>query len=599
MKWKKYIKGFFASPSFPLLAEREAQIRQFDFSFVKAVGRLNKNLQYKCATQRKPHLYSEVGYIKKIILFLFSIYFLSCSENTDSGKKVFYYNETSGVATLDPAFAKSQSVMWVDHQLYNTLVEVDSNLNVVPSLAKSWDISADRLLYTFHLRTNVYFQDNDAFAHGKGRRLVADDMVYSFSRIMDKSTASSGAWIFNNRIDSVNGFAALNDSTLELKLIRPFHPILGILSMQYCSIIAKEAVDKYGKDFRSHPCGSGPFQLKYWDEGQALILEKNDHYWEHDDAGKRLPYLDAVKISFADNKATEFLEFRQGNLSFINDIDPSFKDEVLTKNGELRSEWNGKLVLQKHAYLNTEYFGILADTNNTLVKNSPLKLKAVRQAINYAINKKQLMMYVRNSIGTAAEAGMVPAGLPSQNERYVKGYSYNPDTARFLLKQANVDVANFPVIKLLTIPVYADIASFAAKQMEDIGIKVQVEVIQKSLLLQQTAKQEAIFFRGSWIADYPDAENYMAMFYSKNPSPPNYTRYNNPAFDILYEKSLEETNDSLRYILYRQMDQVVMNDAPVVPVWYDEVIHLVNNNVKGFTANALNLLELRKVDIVK
>ncbi len=536
-------------------------------------------------------------FVRRIFYFLGFAFLLSCNRSGHDNRKVFYYNETTGIATLDPAFAKNQSIMWVVHQLYNTLVEVDSNLNIVPSLAKSWEVSADRLSFTFHLRTDVFFQDNDAFVNNKGRRFTAEDVVYSFRRIKDKKTASSGAWIFNNRIDTVNGFIALNDSTFRLKLIRPFHPILGILSMQYCSIIPHESVEKYGKDFGRHPCGTGPFQLFLWDDGQAMILHKNERYWEHDEAGKQLPYLDAVKINFYDNKATEFLEFRQGRLSFINDIDPSFKDEVLTKKGELRNEWVGKINLHKHSYLNTEYFGILIDTTNVLVKHSPLKIKAVRQAINYAINRRQLMMYIRNSIGTPAEAGMVPTGLPSQNTFFVKGFIYNPDTARLLLKKAGINTDDMPVIKLLTIATYADIASFAAKQIEDIGIKVQVEVVQKSLLLEQTAKQQALFFRGSWIADYPDAENYMAMFYSKNPSPPNYTRYNNPAFDILYDKALQENNDSARYILYRQMDQLVINDAPVVPVFYDEVIHMVNTNITGMQPNALNLLELRRVDV--
>ena len=559
---------------------------------------LNFRKALKSATQQNFIHIQKPGTIKqKIFIAIITILLSACNHTKHTDKQVFYYNETTGVATLDPAFAKNQSVMWVVHQLYNTLVEIDSNLNIVPSLAKSWEISADRKIYTFHLRNNVWFQNNDAFANNKGRKLVAGDVVYSLHRIIDKSTASSGAWIFNNRVDSTNDFVALNDSTFQLKLIRPFQPILGILSMQYCSIIAHEAVEKYGKDFRSHPCGTGPFQLKYWDEGQALVLEKNPHYWEHNEQGKSLPYLDAIRISFYDNKATEFLEFRQGRLSFINDIDPSFKDEVLTKKGELRSDWKGKIILQKHAYLNTEYFGILVDKNNPLVPQSPLKIKAVRQAINYAINRRQLMMYMRNSIGTPAEAGIVPDGLPSKNAELVKGYAYNPDTARVLLQAASINQNNLTAIKLLTIPIYADIASFAAKQIEDVGLKVQVEVVQKSLLLEQTAKQQALFFRGSWIADYPDAENYMAMFYSKNPSPPNYTQYKNPAFDKLYNKALQETNDSLRYALYRQMDQMVINDAPVVPLWYDEAIHLLNNHVHGFTPNALNLLELRRANV--
>lgn len=521
-----------------------------------------------------------------------------CNTKLQSDKKVFYYNETTGIATLDPAFAKNQSIMWAIHQVYNTLVEIDSNLNIVPSLAKSWDISQDRKTYTFHLRTDVYFHDSNIFPGGKGRKMSAGDIAFSLGRIIDKNTASSGAWIFNNRIDNDQPFTVIDDSTFQLKLLRPFHPIMGILSMQYCSIVPKEAVDKYGKDFRRNPCGTGPFKFVSWDEGEALVFHKNEQYWERDEEGKPLPYLDAIQISFFDNKATEFLQFRQGRLSFINDIDASFKDELLTKKGLLRKEWEGKLLLNKAAYLNTEYFGILVDDQNPLVKNSPVKLKLVRQAMNYAINRQQLMMYMRNSIGIAAESGFVPGGLPSKNIDSVKGYHYSPETARKLLKQAGfTDNRKLPEIKLLTIPIYADIASFVAKQMEEVGIPVQVEVIQKSLLLEQTAKSQALFFRGSWIADYPDAENYMAMFYSKNPAPPNYTRYKNPEFDKLYEQALLETNDSLRYALYRKMDQMVINDAPVIPIWYDMAIHFVQPNISGFHANALNLLELRKVKI--
>ncbi|MGZ3951103.1 MAG: ABC transporter substrate-binding protein, partial [Flavisolibacter sp.] len=148
-----------------------------------------------------------------------------------------------------------------------------------------------------------------------------------------------------------------------------------------------------------------------------------------------------------------------------------------------------------------------------------------------------------------------------------------------------------------TIPIYSEIASYVARQLEEIGFKIQVDVVQKSLLLDLTSNSKSPFFRGSWIADYPDAENYLSVFYSKNPAPPNYTRYKNPRFDALFEKAITETNDSLRYKLYRQADQVMINDAPVVPLWYDEVIHLVRPGIKGFPANALNLLELRRVQM--
>ncbi len=521
----------------------------------------------------------------------------ACYHPGKSGKKIFHYNEFNGISSLDPAFAKSQATMWPAHQLFNTLVEIDDSLHIIPSLATSWDISPDRTEFIFHLRNDVFFHDDEAFSGGKGRKMVARDVEYTFYRIMDKKTASPGAWIFNNKVDTVQPFKAIDDSTFKLKLQRPYNPVLGILSMQYCSIVPNEAVEKYGTDFRRHPVGTGPFQFVAWEEGQALVLKKHPNYFEKDSAGNKLPYADGINVSFYDSKATEFLLFREKKLDFINDIEASFKDEILTKKGVLRSDWEGKIVLQTSPYLNIEYLGILVDSTNKLVKQSPMRMRKIRQAINYGFDRRKMVLYLRNSLGTAAESGFIPMGLPSFDSSLVKGYHYEPSKTKQLLAEAGYpDGKGLPGIKLLTIAIYADMANFIAKQLEEAGIPVQVEVVQKSLLLQMTSNSQAAFFRGSWIADYPDAENYLSVFYSKNPAPPNYTRYKNPAFDELFEKALMENNDSIRYTIYRQADQMVIDDAPVVPLWYDKAVRLVQPNVKGFKPNALNLLELRWVD---
>jgi oligopeptide transport system substrate-binding protein len=535
-------------------------------------------------------------YLLSLLMGFFLFFLIACNNHQHPDKKIFHYNESSGLASLDPAFAKNKQVMWATHQLYNTLVEIDSNMQLKPSLAKHWEVSDDNLIFTFYLRDEVYFIDDACFKNGKGRKLMASDIVFSFNRLMNKNTASPGAWIFNNRVDSVLPFIAVNDSTFQLKLQSPFQSILGILSMQYCSIIPKEAVEKYGKDFRRHAVGTGPFGFVAWEEGQALVLKKNENYFEKDSTGKKLPYLDGIKVSFYDSKATEFLEFGQNRLDFIDDIDPSFKDEVITKTGMLKSQWQNKISLSKHPYLNIEYLGILVDTTNELLKNSPLRYKQIRQAINYGFDRKKMMLYLRNSIGIAAESGFVPCGLPSFDSVLVKGYNYNPAKAKDLLQKAGfTDAKKMPLIKLLTIPIYADLGSYIANELKQIGINIQVEVIQKSLLMEQTSKSQALFFRGSWIADYPDAENYLSVFYSKNPAPPNYTRYKNETFDVLYEKALKEKTDAIRYSLYQQMDKIIVEDAPVVPLWYDMAIHLVHTNIYNFYPNSLNLLELRKV----
>ena len=535
---------------------------------------------------------------KIIYLFLFvpcSLCLVSCSDKSRTLKKIFHYNESTGIASLDPAFSKNQSTIWPAHQLFNTLIENDGDTKTKGSLAKSWDISTDGTEYIFHLRTDVLFHDNPAFGGtfpGKGRKMVASDVVYSFKRILDPKVASPGLYIFNNVVDSADGFEAIDDSTFRLKLIKPYAPILQILKMTYCSIVPKEVVEKYGTDFRSHPCGTGPFQFVAWEEGLALIFKKNENYFESDSVGNKLPYLDGIKITFNESKATEFLLFRQGQLDFLNDIDASFKDEILTLKGELRESWKGKVQLQIHPYLNTEYFGFLVDSTNELIKNSPTRLKKLRQAMNYAIDRRKMILYLRNSLSSAAENGFVPEGMPSFDTS-VKGYQYDPVKTKQLLTEAGFTVGNIPSIKLYTIPIYGEIGSYLARQFEEAGIPVTVEVVQRAFLFELTSNSKAPFFRGSWIADYADAFNYLSCFYSKNPAPPNYTRYKNPEFDKVLEQAVAESNDSLRYILYRKADKILINDAPVIPLWYDRVIRLVQPNIAGFEPNNLNWLELR------
>jgi peptide/nickel transport system substrate-binding protein len=399
-------------------------------------------------------------------------------------------------------------------------------------------------------------------------------------------------------VDPQSGFSALNDSVFSIRLKKPFQPLLGVLTNQYCSVVPKEAVESSSLPFRNHPCGTGPFRMKAWEEGQVLLMERNPSYFETDSVGQPLPYLNGVKVSFLESKAAEFLAFRQKKLHFLNDIDPTFKDEVLTRQGVLRKRWEGVFVLQKQLYLNVEYLGILQDTTDLAVRNSPLRFKAVRQAINYGIDRRKMIRYLRNSIGNVAENGFVPPGLPGFDSAKVEGYTYNPELARSLLQTAGYHQKNpVPIIKLLTIPAYADLGSYIAKQLADIGIRIQVEVMPKSLLLTQTANGDALFFRASWIADYPDPENFLSVFYGENPAPPNYTRYRNKNYDLLYEKAIREPDVQQRINAYRLMDQMLIQDAPIVPLWYDQVIRLVQPEVSGFKTNALNLLDLRKVKL--
>ncbi|WP_431292574.1 ABC transporter substrate-binding protein [Pedobacter sp. P26] len=316
------------------------------------------------------------GSFKYIFWFFCVILFFSCKENADHhDKKVFNINLDQGLTSIDPAFARNQNAIWMTNQIFNGLVQIDSSLQTLPCIAKSWQVSEDALTYTFNLRNDVYFHDDPIFKNGKGRKVVASDFAYSFYRLIDPKVASSGGWIFSDKVKDKSNFIALNDSTFQIKLVRPFPPFMSLLTTQYCSVVPKEVIEHYGKDFRSHPVGTGPFRFKYWKEGEILVLLKNERYFEKDEKGKALPYLDALKASFITDKQSGFMSFLKKDLDFYYNVDGSYRDDILTKSGKMTSKYKGKFTLTKSPYLCTEYVGILVDTSLSIVKNSPLRLK--------------------------------------------------------------------------------------------------------------------------------------------------------------------------------------------------------------------------------
>ena len=530
------------------------------------------------------------------LVFPFLLIFYSCKEDKiQSDKTVFRYNESKGIASLDPAFAKSQVLIWPANQLYNGLVQMDNNLNIIPCIAREWEILNSGKTYLFTLRNDVYFHDHQIFSNGKGRKVTAQDFEYSLNRIIDRKTVSPGAWIFHNVNE--NGIKALNDSILEIKLKNPFPAFLGLLSMQYCSVVPKEIVEYYGNDFRNNPVGTGPFQFKVWKESEKLILVKNPNYFEQDSLGNPLPYLDAVSITFINDKQSEFLEFLKGNLDFISGLNPANKDELLTKNGYLNPRYKDQFKMINQPYLNTEYLGFLLDTSKIKNKLSPVLNKKIRQAINYGFDRVKMMKYLRNSIGEPALQGFIPKGLPGFIDEF-KGFEYNPDKTRKLLIEAGYpNGEGLAPITLTTTADYLDLCEYIQQQLSQFGIEIKIDVNTGATFRDMVANSKLEFFRGSWIADYPDAENYLALFYSKNHSPggPNYTHYTNTSFDKLYEQAMLETNGILRILLYNEMNKIIVNDAVVVPLYYDEVIRFVKNNISGFESNPMNLLNLKYV----
>ncbi len=550
---------------------------------------------------------TDTGFTYRLLLRLFLAVALmsivvSCGRRFDDldHLTVFRYNEDLNITSLDPVYARNQANIWGVAQLYNSLVELDDSLYIQPAVAREWSVSDDGLKYTFHLRDDVYFHDNDCFPGGIGRRVVASDFVYSFARLVEPRLSSPGAWVMNaldRREDGSLDMSAVDDTTLVIRLRHPFPPMLGLLSMQYCAVVPHEAVEKYGLDFRRNPVGTGPFRFAYWKEGVRLIYRKNDNYFEMD-GDERLPYLDAISISFISDRQTAFLEFIKGNLDLLTRVDASYKDELITPSGQLQDKYKESLQLITMPFLNSEYLGFfLADAD--LPGDWPLHDKRVRQAINYGFDREKMLTFLRNNIGTPAHAGFVPVGMPGFTKNS-GGYHYDPDKSRSLLAAAGYPGGEgLPVITLHTNQAYQDIAQFMQFELAQIGIRLAIDVLPPATLREMMAGGEAPFFRGSWIADYPEAENYLALFYSRNKAPagPNYTHFSDESFDFLYEKAMNETNDSLRYAMYRQMDGIITEQAPKVFLFYDQSMRFVHSHVKNMSNNPLNHLVLKRVKI--
>ncbi|RLD25161.1 MAG: ABC transporter substrate-binding protein, partial [Bacteroidetes bacterium] len=368
----------------------------------------------------------------------------------------------------------------------------------------------------------------------------------------------------------------------------------GVLSMKYCSVLPKEAIDKYGVDFRSNPVGTGPFAFHYWEETQMLAFLKNEHYYLKDKQGLQLPYLGAVSITFKKDLNSVFLDFMKGNYDILQGTEGEYIVELLDNGGYLRSAYSDDIILEKSPWLKTDYLGFLIDPDKQ--KDSPLADVRVRKAISMAIDRKLLTKTLLHNMAEPALGGFLPKGFKAYQSESDNN-SFDRGQAARLIVEAGYGLDNQLLIELNCTDANADMAQFIQHQLNLVGIELKINILDAGNLSENIDNSKILFFKESWLADYPDEENFMSLFYSQNFSPegPNSTHFKNIDLDLNYEKALSVKDSEYRVKLYREMDSIVSANVPVVPLYYGQAVKFLHKNLMGMQTNAVNMLDLRRV----
>lgn len=534
-------------------------------------------------------------------------------------------NEVENFKSIMPVSINEIGSYHLASQVYEGLVKYNQiDLSIMPGIAKSWEVSEDQKEYIFHLRTNAVFHDDPCFPESKGRAVNAADVKYCFDHLCVDDAANNQFHVtFKDRVlganecfeaskkggnPGVKGITVVNDSTVKVVLTHSDASFLNVLAMPGCYIYPKEAVTKYGNEMRIKAVGTGPFFLEVVKEGETVIMKKHPNYWGMDQHGNKLPYLDGIKWSFIKDKKTEILEFKRGNLEMVYRIPVEMFHDIM---GDLQNakERKSEFEIVSSAALNTCYYGFNVQANPVFAK------KEVRQAFNYAIDRKKIADFTIQGEGSAADYGMVPytegfekAGF---NYKSLVGYTFDPAKAKELLKKAGYpDGKGFPEVMLEINSGGGDrnilVAEVIQKMLkENLNVSININTVPFGEHIENMQSAKTDFFRNSWIADYPDPETFLTLFYGNHvpnslqeKSYINHFRYKNARFDSLFDAARVEPDKTKRFALLTQAEQVALDDAPYMPIFYDENFRLEQKNVRNLPENPMNYMDLTDTYLV-
>ncbi len=577
------------------------------------------------------------------------LFFSACGwdEPADKSEEVVLNQRLrSKVQTLDPGNAGDSASNAICREIYECLYAyhyLKRPYELTPQTAAGMPtVSDDGLVYRIPIRNDVYFHDDRCFPESKGRLLVAQDFIYAWKRIANIKVKSKNWWIFDGKIVGldefreysktckkgevdydypVEGLSAEGDFTLVVKLKRSWPQLVYWLAYVATAPIAKEAVDYYGPDIVSHPVGTGAFQLKQWHRGIYLEAVRNPNY-QHmrfpadgmpddseagllADADKELPFADRVIWRVVVESQPRWLLLMRGDID-INTIPKDNFGQAVSMASELTPEMKErgmKLLL----FDEPGTFWIGFNMNDPVLGNN----KPLRHAISHAVDRGKFIDIILSDKGKIAH-GFIPLAMARYDETIVENSPsiYDLDKARRLLKEAEA-VHGGPIPKLRlaigrTDTVQKQTLQFLARSLSEIGLKVETELYDWPTFLEKMLNGQHQMFHSGWIADYPDAMNFLSVYYSKNAPWPNSTNYNNPEFDAIYEQVSVMPDSDERTALYHKAQRIVIEDLPCAFI-YHRVGYIIHHgwlgNIKPDAyhpdTNGYGLLKYYKVDTKK
>lgn len=561
-----------------------------------------------------------------IISFSLLTLLFSCSSNNNTNKDSEESSKTKigGNITvpLDSYFTveRPRQILKIEAaQIYGQMLESlvkydDKNLEVEPALAEKWDISEDGLVYTFHIRQNVVFHDNACFKNGKGRVVTTKDVVNMFYRIYEnvpkntayslfQSTIEGGDEYYNKKAEAISGIKS-DDKTVTVTLTQPNNTFLSKLVTIYTSVIPEEALNEDSWNI----VGTGPFKYnKAKSTSELVVLDKNPNYWMTDSTGTKLPYLDNLTYKFYDNDNARMDDFWDNKISLLKDVPITKVSEVLEERIADFQGKKAKYVLESVPQMSTTYL----EFNMT---SKALKDVRVRQAINYAINRKKIVeKTLKNQAYEIGKFGITPP-LPKIYKGYDfeaiedDGYTRNSEKAKQLLADAGYpDGKNFPTLSFQfkkDNSRYLVMSEVQTQLKSVLNIDVDIEQVEFNKLLENEAYGTADIFHNVWVGDFPSPESFLINFYGKlvpkdrdEASRVNNGRYVNNEFDDLFEKGMEAKNSEEANKYFAEAEKLMLQNPPLAVLYYGENLWLRQANIKNFHTNGMNYIDFTKVYI--